>query len=147
MSIDEQRQSTLWADIDALLTQARDARPLHRAESLLDLDRLIGCAAPSLPARLARAMEGWEDRLLLGAIDDGLAPDVRIGDRLVIDTDIEASDGDIVVVFTAGALFVRRLRLRDGQHWLESGKTTPSQLSPQVAILGVVVEVRRSPRR
>jgi SOS-response transcriptional repressor LexA len=91
-------------------------------------------------------MEGWDGRLLLTATDDGLAPDIRLGDRLVIDAAADARDGDCVVAFAGGALLIRRWRVRAGEHWLESGECAPLRLGPLVAILGVIIELRRTLR-
>lgn len=144
MSAGEKELTTLWRDIDALLAQARATRPLHRTDALLDLDRLRGGGDMPLLERLARAVDGWDGHLLLGATDNSLAPDVWVGDRLVIDPETDARDGNLVVAFTDGRLIIRRLRARDGHHWLESGESAPLRVGALVAIVGVVVELRRA---
>ena len=147
MTAGEQGPAALWRDIDALLARAREERPLHQSDTLLDLDRLgRGNGVPFLEI-LARAVDGWDGRLLLSATDDSLAPDVRPGDRLVIDAEIETRDGSLVVAFADGALTIRRLHVRGGRHWLEAGQHAPIPLGPLVAIVGVVVELRRALRR
>ena len=144
MTAGERSLSALWHDIDSLLARARTSRPLQQSDALLDLDRLPGDAATPLLEKLARAMDGWEGRLLLRAADDALAPEVRAGDQLVIDPAIAACDCHLVVAFAAGALTPRRLRARAGQNWLEAGSIAPVALGPLVAILGVVIELRRA---
>jgi hypothetical protein len=144
MTAGEPGLTILWRDIDALLARARAARPLHRADPLLDLDQLSGCGEIPLLERLARATEGWEGRLVLTATDDSLAPDILVGDRLVVDMAIEGRDGDLVLAYTEGALIVRRLCARGGQPWPVAREGAPLALGPLVAIIGVVVELRRA---
>jgi hypothetical protein len=143
MSATERDLSTLFCEIDALLARARAARPLHQSDALLDLDRLTANTAMPLLERLARAVDGWDGRLLLSATDDTLAPDLHTGDRLVIDPECEAKDGSLVVAFANSGLVVRRLRVRPGRQSLEADGHTPIPLGPLVALVGVVVELRR----
>lgn len=144
MSAGEQGLTPLWRDIEVALARARDARPLQRADPLLDLDRLKECAELPLLERLAHAIEGWDGRLILSATDDSLAPAIRVGDRLVVDTTIDARDGDLVLAYTEDALIARGLQLRDGRQWLVAGEGAPLALGPLVAIIGVIVELRRA---
>ena len=144
MAAGEHEMSILWQEIAALLSYARVSCPLDQPDALLDLDRLPGGAAVPLLEKLARAMAGWDGRLVLRAPDDALAPEVLTGDRLVIDPEIAAYGGQLVVAFAGGVLTLRRLRVREGQHWLEAGLSAPPALGPLVAILGVVVELHRA---
>jgi hypothetical protein len=144
MSASEQDLSTLWRAIDGHLARGRASRPRHQSDALLDLDRLPVCDDLPLLARLGRAVAGWEGRLVLRVPDDTLAPEVRVGDRLMIDPEIAPGDGQLVVAFAAGALTVRRLRVRADRNWLEAGTLAPIWLGPLVAILGRVVELRRA---
>jgi hypothetical protein len=147
MSAGEKELTTLWCEIDSLLARARAARPLHQSDALLDLDRLTANAAMPLLERLARAVDGWDGRLLLSATDDTLTPEVNTGDRLVIDPEREAKDGSLVVAFANSGLVVRRLRMRAGRQSLEADGQATIPLGPLVALVGVVVELRRALNR
>ncbi|HEX5502794.1 MAG TPA: S24 family peptidase [Thermomicrobiales bacterium] len=144
MGAGDHETTALWREIDALLADTRAARPLDQSDALLDLDRVADVEAAPCLHELARALDGWDGRLLLRAPDDALAPEVRAGDRLVIAPGAAAGDGALVVAVAAGALTVRRLRAREGRAWLEAGSRAPLALGPLVAILGVVVELRRA---
>ena len=85
MSVSNSEQTLFWREIEELLARAREVRPLHHAEALLDLGRLVEQGIPTpLIARLVEALEGWDGRLLAMVPDDALAPTLRSGDRLVI---------------------------------------------------------------
>jgi hypothetical protein len=144
MDASESELTPLWREIDGLLAGARVVCPLQQSDALLDLDRVPSDASVLLLHALACALDGWDGHLLLRAPDDTLAPAVRAGDRLVIAPEGAAGDGDLVVIFAAGALTLRRLRVRAGQEWFEAGSLVPIALGPLVAILGVVVELRRA---
>src|SRR5690348_14230066 len=97
VSASERELGSLWHEIDALLACARATCPLQQSDALLDLDRLPGDMTVPLLAKLARAVESWEGRLLLRAPDDALAPEVRAGDHLVLDPAIAAGDDQLIV--------------------------------------------------
>ena len=138
-------QATLWREIEELLARARETRPLHHADALLDVTRrAANCGELSLITRLAEALEGWDGQLLLAVPDNALAPLVRHGDRAVVDAEIDPSEGDIVALFVCGDLLLRNLTWRDGRQWLMAAGCAPIALGPEVAILGVVVELRRA---
>ncbi len=145
MSVSNGEQTLFWRQIEELLARAREVRPLHRTDALLDLGRLID-EETTLPliARLTEALDGWDGQLLLAVPDDALAPQLRAGDRLVVAPGAEPAEGDWVVVFTVGTLLVRQLLWRGGRQWLLAGEGQALPLGPEVAILGVVHELRRS---
>jgi hypothetical protein len=149
MSIGDAGQTTLWREIEELLAHARQVRPLHHAEALLDIARVAGESGTTpLITRLAEAMEEWDGRLLVAVSDDALAPTLRTGDRLVVDWQCQPEEGDLVVAFTDGGLIARGLTWRERRQWLVSTDGCPPiPLGPEVAILGVVVELRRAMRR
>lgn len=149
MSARESDLTTLHREIEAFLAGARCARPVQQAAPLLDLDQLCaGRAGSALVARLGAALDGWTGQFHLRAADDTFAPQVRAGDRLTIDPEETADEGDLVVAFADGALHLLRLARRDGRRALIGGDTVARSLGPEVAILGPVVELRRwLPRR
>ena len=149
MGTGETGQTTLWREIEELLANAREARPLHHAEALLDLARLTTTQSPRpLIARLAEALEDWDGRLLVALDDDALAPALRLGDRLVVDWQLQPEEGDLVIALAGGTLVARALTWRDGRQWLVgNGDHAPIPLGPEVGILGMVVEVRRPVHR
>ena len=137
--------TTLWRDIDGLLARAREARPLRHADALLDVARLEADRGDlSLLTRLAEALAGWDGRLLVPAPDDALAPAIERGDGLVVDTETEAQGGNLVVAFRDSGLLVRYLTWRDARQWFVAAGCAAIPLGPEVAILGIVLEVRRA---
>ena len=145
MSASNGELTTLWRDIDALLAQAREVRPLRHADALLDVARLEADRGDqSLLIRLAEALAGWDGRLLVPAPDDALAPTIERGDGLVVDTEAEPQGGNLVVAFRNSDLLVRYLTWRDAQQWLVAAGYAAIPLGPEVAILGIVVETRRT---
>jgi hypothetical protein len=145
MGVSNGEQTLFWRQIEELLARAREVRPLYRADALLDLGSLIG-EDTTLPllARLVEALDGWDGQLLLAMPDDALAPQVRVGDRLVIEPGATPAEGDLVLVFAAGELLVRTLAWRAGRQWLLASGGRAMPLGPEVAILGVAGEMRRS---
>lgn len=152
MSVSNGEQTRFWREIEELLAQARVVRPLHHAEALLDLGRVVaeeGAGTP-LIARLTGAMDGWDGRLIVPLADDALAPALRAGDRLVVDPLAEPREGDLILAYAGGALVARTLARRGGRQWLVAGADVGIPLGPGVAILGVAVEARcrlAAPRR
>jgi hypothetical protein len=149
MSIGDAGQATLWREIEELLANAREARPLHHAEALLDIARLTAeTSATPLLSRLAQAMEDWDGRLRVAVSDDALAPALCVGDHLVVDWQIQPEDGDLVIAFVDGALIARVMSWRERQQWLVANDGSAAiPLGPEVGILGVVVELRRTIHR
>jgi hypothetical protein len=143
VSANERKLTALWCEIETFLARPRVARPLYRADALLDLDQLTANTASPLPGLLAHAIDGWEGRLLLSVADKAPVPEIQAGDRLVIDPEEEANDGSLVVAYAEGTLLVRRLRMRAGRQSLEVDGRAAIPLGPLVAIVGVVVELRR----
>lgn len=145
MGTGETGQATLWREIEELLANARETRPLHHAETLLDIARLATTRSPlPLIVRLAEALEDWDGRLLVAMDDDALAPTLCSGDRLVVDWQLQPDEGDLIVAFAGGALVARALTWQDGRQWLLGNDgCAPIPLGPEVGILGVIVEVRR----
>lgn len=141
--------TALWRDIAGCLARARVARPLHCADALLDLTAVADGPGPLLP-RLAGALAGWDGHLLAGVPDDALAPALRLGDQIVVAPACEPADGDLVLAYADGALVVRRLdRVHDEQRLAADDGRAPVRLGPTVALVGVVLELRReltSPR-
>jgi hypothetical protein len=149
MSIGESGQATLWREIEELLANARQVRPLHHAEALLDIARLMAERHPTpLITRLAEAMEDWDGRLLVAVDDDALAPTLRTGDQLVVDWQIQPEEGDLVLAFAGGRLLARALTCHERRQWLVANDGCPPiQLGPEVCLLGVVIELRRALHR
>jgi SOS-response transcriptional repressor LexA len=149
MGTGETGQTTLWREIEELLANAREARPLHHSEALLDIARLTTTQS-TLPliVRLAEALEDWDGRLLVAQDNDALAPTLRSGDRLVVDWQLQPDEGDLVIAFAGGTLVARALTWQDGRQWLLGNDgCAPIPLGPEVGILGVIVEVRRPVHR
>lgn len=139
-------QATLWREIEELLAQARETRPLHHSETLLDIARLTTTeSSRPLIARLSDALEDWDGRLLVAMDDDTLAPLLRTGDRLVVDWQLQPDEGDLIIALVGGTLIARALTWQHGRQWLmASCECPPIPLGPEVGILGVIVEVRRT---
>jgi hypothetical protein len=146
MSIGDAGQATLWREIEELLANAREARPLHHAEALLDIARLTAESSTTpLLSRLAQAMKDWDGRLRGAVTDDTLAPTLRTGDHLVVDWQIQPEDGDLVIAFVGGALIARVITWRERQQVLVATDGSAAiPLGPEVGILGVVIELRRT---
>jgi hypothetical protein len=151
MSIGDAGQTTsiLWRESVELLANAREARPLHHAEALLDLARVTAeTHAKPLILRLAEAMADWDGRLLVAVGDDVLAPTLRAGDHLVVDWQMQPEEGDLVIAFVGGALIARAITWHERQQWLVANDGSAAiPLGPEVGILGVVVELRRALHR
>jgi hypothetical protein len=149
MSARESELATLCREIESFLARARRDRAVQQAAPLLDLARLCdGQTGEALVARLGAALDGWVGQLQWRAADDTFAPAIRAGDRLTIDPEETADEGDLVVAYADGALHLLRLTRHDGRRALIGGDGQPRPFGPAVAILGPVVELCRwLPRR
>lgn len=80
--------------------------------------------------------------------DSMLEAGIQDGDLLVIDRALTPASGQVVVAVVEGEFTVKRLRLLQGQVWLEpaNAKYQPTQIKPEMsfAVRGVVTHVIHS---
>jgi SOS-response transcriptional repressor LexA len=74
-----------------------------------------------------------------------LEPEIRDGDTVIVDTDLQPLSGDLIVGIIDGQASIKRYVEKNGDKWLENNNGT---YKPEdVHIHGVVVDFNRKVRR